>query len=230
MKLKSKKTKGQILTELLAAQHAKWDHKTNIMPFDAEPMVFRLAENNYYGERDPDEVILQVGHATEGPSAISTMNFFGSGGTDGSTQFVLDGDVHGECESPTGHGGRGEQVECAGVTDVNRNANHFENAAYSAWKKPVWLWPKHRRAINRLAFLMARNAVKHKTPNRFLKTADFDRAGRVIAGQTFHVFLSRSRISASTHTDPGPFFPYRYWKRRFDFYYAAIKELHPEWA
>ncbi len=96
-----------------------------------------------------------------------------------------------------------ELVIAWGTKGYNTPCLHIEQAGFARWSSREWL--RHFATIRRSAYWAAVWTARYKIPARFRTTADLN-AGR-IRGITTHQNVSLSKLSDSTHTDPGPNYP-----------------------
>lgn len=164
--------------------------------------------HNSSGSREPFLVTCAVVHQTEGPSAASAANYFHTSPQAGSTQLVIDDHDCFRCLN--------DDVIAWGVSDVNTWTVHCEQAGLSTWSRASWLRPKHRLQMDHQAFHVAHWLQKFGLQNTFLTSADFNAGKR--HGWTTHAELSGSNVSSSTHTDPGPNWPRKWFGRRVAFW------------
>lgn len=146
------------------------------------------------GVRSADMIVLIVIHDTEGYSAESGATTLTTR-TDASTQLCVDDDNTFRIV-PELH------IQC-GVKSYNTTTIHIEQTGFSKWRKAEWI--KHLKTIQRAAYWAAHWSLKYEIPPKFRTTVELN-AGKV-RGITTHNNLSLSKLSDSTHTDPGLNYP-----------------------
>lgn len=162
------------------------------------------------GSRTPSEITCVVIHDTEGTTA--------SGGaytlttrTDASTQLV--------CDDSTTFRIVPELTVPCGVRDVNSWTLHIEQAGIASWSEKTWRTKV--KTIQRAAFWTAFWMKKFNIPAHFLTTLEINAGKR--KGYTSHNNLSQSSVSSSTHTDPGPNYPWALFRNLLAFYRLGLK-------
>jgi hypothetical protein len=101
---------------------------------------------------------------------------------------------------------------CCGVRDYNTPTLHIEMTGYSSWSSLKWALPSRRKMVDHCAYRVARWCKRYGLQPRWRSTKDLDDGRR--RGITSHANLSYSSLSSSTHTDPGRYFPRRWFMRR----------------
>ncbi len=146
------------------------------------------------GPRPASDITTVVIHSTEGTTAAGGAHTLTTR-TDASSHLVLDDD--------TTYRLLGD-LTVAYTQKWNQHALAIEQAGMSAWSLKTWL--SHLQTIRRAAYWTAYWCHRYSIPVRWLSVADLN-AGR-IHGVTSHNNVSLSNLSDSTHTDPGPNYPY----------------------
>lgn len=160
--------------------------------------------------RAATDITCIVIHSTEGLTALGGAQTLTSR-PDATVQIVVDDD-HTFRICPE------LKVPC-GVMDVNSWTLHIEQAGFARWTKKTWL---HRaKTIQRAAFWTAYWQWKYDIPNTYLSTQDINSGAR--RGWTTHNNLSLSKVSASTHTDPGPHYPIARFVTYVGFYKLSLR-------
>lgn len=160
---------------------------------------YRAAHDSGH-RRAPIEVI--VVHSTEGETAEGAAGWFQNPASGGSAHKVVDERI---CYKTLPD----DRVAWA-APGANHNGLHLEFAAFARWNRASWLRPRHRRMLRRGAWKAAGWAVRYSIPLRRLNVDDL-RAGK--RGITGHVQVSRA-FHRSSHWDPGPNFPWRFFMRK----------------
>lgn len=158
--------------------------------------------------RTIDLVVLHTMEAPEkGTTAESVAKYFQRPSTKASAHYNVDDN---------------SIVQCVRDTDVawaapgaNHNGLHIEHAGFAKQNAAEWADPFSVAMLRRSAGLAADKLRANGLPNAF-RTADDLRAGGGRArGWTTHNEVSRA-FRKSTHTDPGPGFPFRYYAAYID--------------
>lgn len=112
-----------------------------------------------------------------------------------------------------------DQILC-GVGGANTGNYHVEDATFASWTRKIWFL--HKRTLKWSAYRIAKKLNQHKKSCHFVNQEEADAARRVedLNGWTYHSILSLTDWCPSTHTDPGRFFPHRWFKRYVEFYYS----------
>jgi N-acetyl-anhydromuramyl-L-alanine amidase AmpD len=166
--------------------------------------------NSHSGPRLPSAIDLVVIHDTEGTTAEGgayTLTHRPDASThvcvdDNNTFRVLPDTIIAWC-----------------VKSYNTHTIHVEQAGLAGWSEKGWL--EKVRTIRRAAYWTAYWMHRYNIPFRFRSVADLN-AGRV-RGYTSHNNLSLSNISDSTHTDPGPNYPWRTLNAGITYYLGRAK-------
>ena len=164
------------------------------------------------GERPQSAIALVVVHQTQGgtakpPSAENAAKYL-KGRPDGSAHLVIDAEEAYRLASDT--------TICCGVRDYNTPTLHVEMTGKSSWSALKWALPSRRKMVDHCAYRVARWLKRYGLQTKWRSTKDLD-AGRV-RGITSHAALTYSRLSTSTHTDPGLGFPRRWFMRRVSYW------------
>jgi N-acetyl-anhydromuramyl-L-alanine amidase AmpD len=161
------------------------------------------------GPRQLSEITTVVIHDTEGATdeggAITLTTR-----TDASSHLVLDDD---SCYRLLGDG------IVAWTQQWNQTALAIEQAGFASWSTATWL--DHDKMLRRAAYWTAWWCLRYDLPREWLDVTDLN-AGK-IRGITSHNNVSLSNLSASTHTDPGPHYPYDQFMKFVRYYYWRLK-------
>lgn len=147
------------------------------------------------GKRPASDITTIVIHDTEGPTAEGGARTLTTR-TDASAHLVVDDDNTFRLLA--------DDV-VAWTQRWNQHALAIEQAGYARWSLRTWL--SHLMTIRRAAYWSAYWCSLYKIPVRWRSTEDLN-AGQT-HGLTSHNNVSRSTLSDSTHTDPGPNYPIR---------------------
>lgn len=162
------------------------------------------------GSRTPSEISCVVIHDTEGTTASGGAHTLTTR-TDASTQLVCDDSVTYRIVPEL-------TVPC-GVRDVNSWTLHIEQAGIASWSERTWRTKV--KTIQRAAFWTAFWMKKFDIPAHFLTTPEINAGKR--KGYTSHNNLSLSSVSSSTHTDPGPNYPWALFRNLLAFYRLGFR-------
>ncbi|MDE2104788.1 MAG: N-acetylmuramoyl-L-alanine amidase [Patescibacteria group bacterium] len=150
-------------------------------------------------------------HDTEGPTAQSAASWFTNPASEGSAHLVVDDNV---CYRTLAN-----DIIPWAAPPLNETGFHIEIAGYANWSKLTWYRYFHR--IRRAAYKAAWHCHLFKVPVRWVDVKGLE------AGE--HGITSHRAISAafkqSTHTDPGPHFPYQMFMFFVKRYYRSIKRV-----
>lgn len=164
-------------------------------PIDAPFNVELAFASKWFAPRGaiPTSVVIHCTAATN--PAASTAAFFASSADSGSTQAVAD-DLEGFTCVP-------DDAVCAGAPPLNQEGLHIEQPGLVTWSRATWL--SHDNQLRRVAYHVAQWCNNYQIPIVLLKTADL--TTEKARGITAHMWVSE-RWHQSTHTDPGPNFPW----------------------
>lgn len=157
------------------------------------------------GPRSAGSITVVVIHDTEGVTgplgAEATAAYFHSPAATAGTQLVVDDDSTQRCID--------DLVIPAGVPPLNTHGLHIEQSGHAAWSTGEWL--AHESMIDRCAFKVAQWCAKFAIPAVWLEVADLKAAPGFPQpspkGITSHANVTLA-WGQSTHTDPGPNYPY----------------------
>lgn len=166
-------------------------------PIDA-PFILLLADRDkWYAPRGttPTSVVIHCTAAVN--PAASTAAFFASPAPSGSTQAVAD-DLEGFTMVP-------DDAVCAGAPPLNQEGLHIEQPGLVTWTRATWL--SHDLQLRRVAHHVREWCDRYKIPMTLLHAADLKRLGEKARGITYHAAVTEA-FHQSTHTDPGPNYPW----------------------
>jgi len=170
---------------------------------------------NDSGPRPASYIRSVVIHCTEGTSDEGAAGYFHAGGTTahpaGSTQLVVDDDSCFRCLR--------DRTIPWGAPPLNSHGLHVEQAGFSAWSRDEWL--QHRETIRRTAWHVAKWTRAYRIPRVFLEADDLARLGESARGITTHNNVSLA-FRQSSHTDPGPHYPFDLFMRLVKGFYRQM--------
>lgn len=178
------------------------------------PTPFPKLSREFFGKckcvQGTAPVTLVTYHGTQGSGARSGAATLTSR-TDGSAHEVHDS-TEGFKLAPD------DQILCH-VGGANTGNYGIEDATFASWTRKIWFL--HRRTLKWSAYRIAKKLRTHDLPCHFINQKEAEAAGGVtnLRGWTYHSVLSLTSWCPSTHTDPGRFFPHRWFKRYVEFYY-----------
>lgn len=143
----------------------------------------------------PTSVVIHCTGATN--PAKSTADYFAGDNSSGSTQAVAD-DVEGWTMVP-------DDAVCAGAPPLNQEGLHIEQPGLVTWTTSAWLAREFQ--LRRVAYHVAGWCRTYDIPVRLLDAAALRSQGEGARGITWHGAVSDA-FGQSTHTDPGPNFPW----------------------
>ena len=167
--------------------------------------TYTAAHNS--GVRKPEDIRLVVLHSTEGGTAESVARYFTTPQSGGSAHLVVD-DL--DCYRCL----RNIDIPW-GAPGANTAGFHIEQCGYARWTKAEWL--EHDLTLRRAAYKAALHANHFGIPLQWLSAAGLKRGLR---GVTTHADCSQA--FGGDHTDPGPFWPRRYFMRLVNGYYGDL--------
>jgi N-acetyl-anhydromuramyl-L-alanine amidase AmpD len=165
---------------------------------------------SHSGPRPPVVINLVVIHDTEGTTAEGGAYTL-THRTDASTHVVVD-DAHTFRVLP-------DTIIAWCVKSYNTPTIHVEQAGLASWS--TMTWRDRVKTIRRAAWWAAYWMREYNIPFVFRSVADLN-SGR-ISGYTSHNNLSLSTLSDSTHTDPGPNYPWAMLKTLITYYRAQMR-------
>lgn len=153
------------------------------------------------GDRSGDVELIVV-HSTEGETAEGAAVWFQNPASAGSAHKIVDEEI---CFKTLP-----DRKVAWAAPGANHNGLHLEFAARAGWKRWNWLRRRQRRMLRRGAWKAAGWAIRHEIPRRRLNVDELRAGQRGFCG---HVEVSRA-FGRSTHWDPGPNFPWRFFMRK----------------
>lgn len=167
--------------------------------------AYRAAHTS--GTRSLDDVSLIVLHDEEAGSAEAAARWFASPYSQGSAHLCVDETI---CYRTLNN----EDIPWA-AHGANENGFHIEQAGFARWSAVVWL--SHLRTLQRAAYKTAFHCRVFAIPVVWL---DYRKLQLGYKGITTHAECTRA--FGGTHTDPGPFWPRRYFMRLVRGYIAEL--------
>lgn len=183
-------------------------------PIEA-PFITLLAHPDKWSSprgKTPTSVVIHC-TATDNP-ASSTANYFHADNTSGSTQAVADGDQGFTCVP--------DDAVCAGAPPLNQEGLHIEQPGLVTWSRETWLSKDNQ--LRRVAYHVAQWCKRYSIPPVLLHAADLRRLGETGPGITYHAAVTEA-FHQSTHTDPGPNYPWDVFMRYVHEYIGGDDEL-----
>ena len=159
------------------------------------------------GTRSQREIKWVVLHSSEGSTAEGAARWFRNPASAGSAHLSVDDD---HCYRSLSD----ETIPWA-APGANTGGIHIEQAGFAAWGSLGWL--RHRRTLNRAAYKTATRCKKYGIPVRFVTAAGL-RGGA--SGITTH--RECTAAFGGTHSDPGAFWPRRFFMRRVRRHYSRL--------
>lgn len=170
------------------------------------------------GTRLTERIRWIVLHDTEGGSAESVARFFASKDATGSAHLVVDDD---DCYRTLDN--RAIPWGAASAFEANLQGFHIEQCGFARWASTAWLL--HLNTLNRAAFKTAQHCRLFDIAPVFVFAAQLPS----IDGVTTHreITLASKRLdpahaSRYDHTDPGAFWPRRWFMGRVRSYYNEL--------
>lgn len=141
--------------------------------------------------------------------------------TDGSAHECIGYDSDAKDARLVGYNLAPDNVILCHVGGANTGNYGIEIGGFSSWTRKIWFLPRNRNLLMFAAYRTAHALRRMDEPPRYYGIKDLDRAGALanVHGWTTHNNLSRSKLSTSTHTDPGAGFPRKWFAKRVRFYY-----------
>jgi N-acetylmuramoyl-L-alanine amidase CwlA len=165
------------------------------------------------GTRDTTEIKWIVLHSEEAVTAESAATWFANPKSGGSAHLCVDDTI---CYRTLNN----EDIPWGSASAFNANSDgfHIEQAGFARWSSIAWML--HRKTIQRAAYKTALHCRAFDVPVQFV-TADGLPAK---AGITTHAEITKAskRLNPGgsyDHTDPGVFWPRRYFMRQVRRYY-----------
>lgn len=150
-------------------------------------------------------------HSTESSTAAGAAAYLHTR-TDGSVHLVVD--------NISAYRLANDSTITCGCFGYNTGVVHIEQAGFAGWS--IKQWRRNNDTVIRAAFHAAKELRKHNIrPRRMKSQADFNRGG-----YGFHI--DAAKYTASTHTDPGPHYPYLRFAVYLRFFYHHPKARKPE--
>ncbi len=162
------------------------------------------------GTRKLSDIRLIVLHDEEASSAESAARFFTLPEAQGSAHLCVDDAI---CYRTL----RNIDVPWA-APGANKQGFHIEQAGFARWSAVVW--KSHRRTLQRAAYKTAYHCRLFGIPTVFL-LAPALRTGA--SGITTHAECTKA--FGGDHTDPGPFWPRRYFMRLVLEYWSELTNV-----
>ena len=156
------------------------------------------------GEQTPKTIVL---HSTEGDTAAGAAAYLHNR-PDGSVHLVVDDKEAYQLAA--------DRTVVCGAGGFNTDVFHIEQAGHSGWTQKHWL--RRIMTLRRAAYWTARKMRRHNIKPRYLSAKDL-RAGRR-DGYTYHKDVTAAGFP-TTHTDPGPHYPYKRMRALIRFYYHS---------
>jgi hypothetical protein len=130
-----------------------------------------------------------------------------------------DGSAHEVHDSREGFKLAADTTILCHVGGANTGNYGIEDATFASWTRPLWF--THKRTLRWSAYRIAQKLHQHDLPCNFVNQKEAQAAGGVAGcrGWTYHSVLSLTTWCPSTHTDPGRFFPHKWFKRHVEWYY-----------
>ncbi len=162
------------------------------------------------GTRNISDVKLIVLHDEEASTAESAARFFTLPTAQGSAHLCVDDTICYRTLNNT-------DIPWA-APGANANGFHIEQAGFAKWSAVIW--KSHRLTLQRAAYKTALHCRLFGIPTVFL-FAPALKAGA--SGITTHAECTKA--FGGDHTDPGPFWPRRYFMRLVLGYYAELTNV-----
>jgi hypothetical protein len=144
----------------------------------------------------PTSVVIHCTAATN-PAASTAAYFHDCSSSHGSTQAVADDDQGFTCVP--------DDAVCAGAPPLNQEGLHIEQPGLVEWTREIWL--AHPDDLKRVAYWTAQKCRQYGIPVLLLHADDLKLGGERTKGITYHAAITEA-FHQSTHTDPGPNFPW----------------------
>jgi hypothetical protein len=177
------------------------------------PITIRAAHDSGPHTRGIWGIVIHDAEYPEGvDSGEAVARYFQRESSGGSAHYVQDPDDEEHCV-PDGH-------MAWGVAGANNGTIHQEQDGYAKQTRAEWLDTSSRRTLCRTAARTAALCVQYQIPPAKRRTADGERRTAGIYG---HVDLSRVSWVTSTHTDPGPQFPWDVFMQLLERAYAVLR-------
>ena len=170
--------------------------------------AYRAAHDS--GPRSLSAISLVVIHDTEGGSAQGIARYFAHppNADVGSTHLVIDDKACYRCLP--------DAVIPWAAPGANVSGFHIELCGYARWSRLVW--SSHRAMLERAAFKSAYHLRKFHLPPVFRTASELQRK---LPGVTTHAEVTKA-FRLSDHSDPGRFWPRRYFMGRVRHWYDAL--------
>jgi hypothetical protein len=172
------------------------------------------------GKRDPQSIRWIVLHSEEASTAESAARYFTTPAAQGSAHLCVDDAICYRCldntDVPWG---------AASAFYANRDGFHIEQAGFARWGSAAWLL--HRGTIRRAAYKTALHCRLFGVPVRWVNADELPRHDGITthnAVSTASRRIDPGNAAKYTHTDPGIFYPRRYFMRLVREYYADLGE------
>jgi hypothetical protein len=158
------------------------------------------------GSRDPMAVRWIVLHSEEASTAESAARYFTTMAAGGSAHLCVDDTI---CYRTL----RNEEVPWGAASSFNANYHgfHIEQAGFARWGSAAWL--RHRETIRRAAYKTALHCHLLGVPVRWVFATQLPQLDGITSHNEISMASRRldpAHASRYTHTDPGLFYPRRW--------------------
>lgn len=159
------------------------------------------------GERPTSTIRLIVLHSEEAGTAESAARWFTNLDSAGSAHLCVDD--HGCYRTLP------PEAIAWGAPGANTSGYHIEQAGFARWRSALWL--RHRKTLERAAFKTALRCHDYGIPPVY-------RGARALKADKPGITTHRActRAFGGTHTDPGPFWPRRWFMRHVRRYHSEL--------
>jgi hypothetical protein len=160
------------------------------------PYFGPVAHSSGTGNLPINRIVIHYTAGNDATGAQGTAKYFQDPAAGGSAHYITDSDETIQCaydsviawHAPPNQHSLGIEMECSGANDA----------------KGHWTLPNHVAMMHRTAKLVAQKAIQYGVPIVKLSVPDLVVGKHGICG---HVDVSNA-FHQSTHTDPGPYFPW----------------------
>jgi hypothetical protein len=162
----------------------------------AVPYFGPVAHSSGNGNLPINRIVIHYTAGNDATGAQGTAKYFQDPAAGGSAHYITDSDETIQCaydnvvcwHAPPNQHSLGIEMECSGANDA----------------KGHWTLPSHVAMMHRTAKLVAQKCIQYGVPIVKLSVPDLVVGKHGICG---HVDVSNA-FHQSTHTDPGPYFPW----------------------
>lgn len=162
----------------------------------ALPYYGPVAHSSGTGNLPINRIVIHYTAGNDGYGAQGTARYFRDPNASGSAHYITDSDESIQCahdnvvcwHAPPNTHSLGIEMECSGANGA----------------KGHWVLASHIAMMHRTALLTAQKCLQYGVPVVKLSVADLRAGKRGVCG---HVDVSLA-FGQSTHTDPGPYFPW----------------------